>query len=704
MINKRKYIYQNLLLGIILLLLFITARFFYNRLYFGEYKYAHKDVYTYYDYFMEMKEDDVISESNFRQYMYSAYNTMVGSRDVTIDRRILENGIQRTYCLYPIKYSQDNIGVLNGLFDEKELDCQKYYLLDTDGKEHKLFIFTGNEWEKSSHIKIFCDLEGNIIIAPEELFGEKDFADVEIQVETFSCEKVLMQAKKDATIERIVEENHKKEIVIRQLIFIFFVASIGFIVEKPILAKVGTMAIWFILPLGFFNQIFSTFLLIVSHLKISLLNYILISYSVAILLNIYIRRYADNDKISIKCSKKQIISFLLWISVIVWFCVRPHIILSYDSVLNAYFGKHAAVTGDLNAVLDELSSYSLITPLYEVGSALFGIELNYSIQPILTITFMAAIGWIWFTIIRKPVKIKIGIILWVVLFLITNPMFYIQTFWKLNNLSLGLFLGFTVGMHLLYYLTEEKIYFEIGNLFSAVVGVARIEGGLFIVIHMVCLYILFQSKNREKEIENLCLKIALLLTAVYFYFLCIIGQIESEFWTPQKGLAMNILIWVVYFFFRMVPVMEKKIKKIVDNIDIVMLLCIFLAILIFGITNGEKFIHNMFAYTVNLGNYGGYWPLVIIVAVCGIFYLKKNPIIRFLSVYVVSYFLLIPGLMIFRETPLRIGFGDSACRMLSHIAVVGGYLLIYFVDGLFTDKRTTIQNGEEKNCSVPKRR
>lgn len=697
-INKKRYYYRCFFLGIVLLLLFLMAAFFYNRMYFGEYKYPHKNVYTFHDYFIEMREDGVISEANFKMYMYSAFNVMLENREVEIDSRIVQDNAISS-CLMPIKYSQENMGVLNLSFDDEKVEGQKYYLLNEDGQEQKMLLFTGEQWEQSSCIKIFYNLEGAVIIAPEEMFEDRDFVDMEIESGNFSCEKVLMQTQMDATIQRIEGTGHKREIVIRQLLFILFIASIGIIAGTPFLKKAGSMAIWFIFPFGFMSQIFSTLLLIFLHLKISFLSYALMSYAAAVVLNMFMKKHMSNVQLSEKHGKWGIVSLLLWVGMILWLCIHPYIILSYDSVLNAYYGNFAAVTGELNSVLDRVLSFSLITPLYEVGSALFEIELNYSIQPILTLSFMAAMGWIWVRVIKKQAWVKAGILLWGILALAVNPMFFIQTFWKLNNLSLGMFVGISVGMHLLYYMSGEKAYFKIGNLFFAVVCIARIEGGVFAVVHLVCLYILFQEKGKEKDVERLCLSMALLLTALFVYCLCVIGQTESDFWTPQKGLAMNIFVWLVYLFFKIIPIFKGRVKKIANNIDKVMPLCILFALLVFGIINREKFIHNMFCYICNLGNYGGYWVLVIMTALYGIFWRKENPVIRFLSLYLVSYFFLIPGLMIFRSVPLRIGFGDSACRMLSHIVIVGCYLLIYFVNDLFMDDRKTLKNRKRNDES-----
>ena len=260
-----------------------------------------------------------------------------------------------------------------------------------------------------------------------------------------------------------------------------------------------------------------------------------------------------------------------------------------------------------------------------------------------------------------------------------------------------MFVGISVGMHLLYYIFEEEVYLKIGNLFFSIVCIARIEGGLFAIVHLVCLYILFQNKSKEKEVERLCLWTAILLTVLFFYYFYIIGHAESDFWTPQKGIAMNILVWLVYLFFKISPVFKGRVKKIYDNIDRIMLLCICFAFLMFGMINREKFIHNIFSFMCNMGNYGGYWVVVIMTALYGISWRRGNPIIRFLSLYLVSYFFLIPSLMIFRSVPLRIGFGDSACRMLSHIVIVGAYLLIYFMNELFTDNGKNLKI--DRKCS-----
>lgn len=688
--NENK-ILKILILGILFLLLFTASKFFYGRLYFGEYKAPHKGVYTNHDYFIEMAGDngDILA-ADYVMYMYSAFITMVGDREVISDRRVAETD----YRIMLPKHRKEDLGVLNTNFEEQAPNCQRYYLTGEDGQEHKVFVLTGTQWETASAINVFYDLEKNLIIAPAESFDEEDFVDIEIRAESFSCEAVKMLTEMDETIQRITGDNHKWEISARQLLFIVFIAFLGMVAGRSFIAKTGAMAIWFVLPFGFMSQIFAMLLLIVSHLKISLPNYILVSCATAIFLNVCLKK-SGNAKFAMGCDRKQLINILLWICGVLWFCFQPHVILSYDSVFNEYFGKYAALMGDLNPVLDKVSSYSLITPLYEIGSSLFGIELNYSIQPILVVSFMAAMGWIWLRLINNLPRVKIWIILWGMLALAVNPMFYIQMFWKLNNLSLGLFAGISVGMHLLYHSTGEKAYFTIGNLFFAITCIARIEGGVFAVIHLVCLYILFRNEDREKEVEILCLRTGLMLSALYLYFCLVIGQVESPFWTPQKGLAMNILVWLVYLLFKIGPCLKDGIKKTFYNIDKVMPVCLFVIIAVFGIMDGEKLIHNMFTYTVNLGNYGGYWVLVMVTALFGAFFQKGKPVIRFLSIYLLSYFLLIPGLMMVRETPLRIGFGDSACRMLSHVVIVGGYLLIYFANSIFTDNSRDLQNKKE---------
>ncbi|RKJ42871.1 hypothetical protein D7X98_18265 [bacterium 1XD8-76] len=689
-IKNKRCGWHILLLGMITLMLFVTARYFYNTEYFGEYKAPHKGTYTNYDYFIEMADEEgKIILADYAMYMYSAFVTMIGDRDVVFDDRVME----ADYWIMLPQYSRDDIGILNTNFEDKASDCQRYYLIDENGQEHKVFLLTGKQWESASAIKIFYDLEKNLIVAPEESFDKEDFADIEIQLEKFSCETAIMQTKMDETIQRVSGENHKWEISIRQLAFILFIAFLGVIAGGTFLKKLEVMAVWYVLPFGFMTGIFSALLLIVSHLKISLLNYILISCVTAVLLNMYIKKHIDFTESSFKYNKTWAINILLWAGVVLWFCFKPYIILSYDSVLNEYYGKYAVLTGDLNAVLGGVLSYSLITPLYEVGSSLFEIELNYSMQPIFVISFMAAMGWIWFKMIKNPTRIKIVMMLWGILALIINPMFYIQMFWKLNNLSLGMFVGISVGMHLLYYMTEEKIYFIIGNIFFPVVYAARVEGGVFAIVHLVCLYMLFKNKGKEKEVESLCFRMGLILTVLYLYYFCIIGEVKSDFWTHQKGLAMNILIWFAYLLIRIGPLLKGWARKVFDNMDKAMPLFISLVIVLAGLINKEKIIHNMYVYVRNLNNYGGYWELVVMIALYSIFRCKEKPILRFFSIYVISYFLLIPGLMVFREIPLRIGFGDSACRMLSHIVLVGGSLLIYFANELFIDKvkRTRVE-------------
>lgn len=690
-----------LLLSFILLVLFTMSKIFNGMIYYGsydQYKKPHKGVYTNHDYFMQgAGTDGCVLDDEYQMYMYSAFLAMIGDREVVIDNRV----VGQNYAIGLFKHTKDNIGVLNTDFADNAPKCQKYYLSDENGQEHKVFVVTGSQWEADSKIKIFYDLKENLIIAPTGYFEEKDFVNIEVQAAAFLRDyTTIMQTAADETIWRIAGDGHEMEISVRQLLFILFIALLGTAAGWHFLAKMGAMAIWFVLPFGFTNQIFSTLLLAVLHLKISLPNYIWVSCLVAVVLHVYVKKYSDSVRLSIKYSRKYAISFLLWAGVVLWFCFKPYIILSYDSIFNEYYAKYAAATGNLNEVLGSLLSYSLITPLYEVGSTLFGIDLNYSLQPIFVVSFMAVMAWIWLKIIKNPLKVKIGVMLWAVLALTVNPMFFIQTFWKLNNLSLGMFVGISVGMHLLYYMTEEKIYFRVGELFFAIVCIARIEGGLFAIVHLVCLYILLKNKDKEKEVENLCLKMALLLTALYFYYFFVIGQTESEFWTPKKGLAMNILMWLVYLFFKILPVLKGNFKKIADRIDIIMPVCISLAVLASGFVDGEKFIYNMFCYICNLGNYGGYWVPVMLIALYGVLRWRRNAVIRFLSLYLISYALLIPALMAFRESPLRTGFGDSACRMLSHIVIVGAYLLIYVVNSWFSDRQEEIVGIEKEVATL----
>ncbi|MCM1044021.1 MAG: hypothetical protein NC417_00785 [Candidatus Gastranaerophilales bacterium] len=689
--KNRKSILVLMLMGIMISLLVLGARYSYRTMYYGE-SASIKSAYSFYDYFiMDVQNGEEVDSHKYSLWMNSAF-AMYDGKEVVVDNRISES-VMKEYCLLLIEYTQDDIGVLNRRIEDIELSGQTIYLWDADEKEHVLFMITGELWESSSLVKVFSDLDGNIIVAPDGLFTEADFVNKEVQLDVFARTKVVMQLFNDVTLRRIAGRGLVDKMIIRQILFVLFIASVGCIAGRAFLKRIGNMFIWFALPFGFINQILSTFILIVSHLPVNLLSYLAISYALAILINQLLKRCADDVQIHMEHDIKLLFSLLTWGGVVLWFCINPYVLLSADSVYNAYLGKVGAVTGDLNAILGDITSHALITPIFEVGSSLFGVGLNYSLQPILTIMFLVAIGWVWFSIMDGSTSAKIWIVLGTVIVVILNPMFYMQTFWKLNNLALGLFAAFMVGMHILYYNKREKLYFETGNLFLIVVGIARVESGLFLAIYLVCLFALFQNDDREREIEKLCFRMGLIFTAIYLYYLCVIGQVESPFWTPVKGLMVMASVWLVYILCIGSRILGKKMKPIFDNIDRIMFLCIGLSVLLLGILNKEKFIDNAKTFISNLLYYGGYWYVMLAVAILGVVLLKKDPIMRFLLLYMGSYFMFIPGLMIFRENLLRVGFGDSGCRMLSHIAVVGGFLLIYVVSALRGDQRLNHEEG-----------
>lgn len=681
--DKRRNVVILLGLALIMLVLLTASKYFYKTLHFGEYKSPHKEVYTCHDYFAEMLEESRTTRADYVMYMRSAFISMLGDKEVIIDERLSdEDKIQ--YSLDPIKCSQKDIGILNEDFEKNGIANQRYCLVDKEGHEHKVFIMTGQEWETSSCIKIFYDIQKNLIIVPTEAMDNMELLDMDMPIESFEYETVYMQMEMDETVHRIAGKAHKNQIIIHQILFILFLVSIGLIISKNIFDEIGFMSIWLIIPIAVINQIIAVFFLVVFHIKITLLSYILASYLAAIGLRVFLWRRGKHDKNtpSRKFDKRSIFSITLWTALILWFCFKPYVILSHDSIINIYIGKYAVITGGLNTMLARVASFSLLTPFLEVGNALFGIDLNYSLQPILTITSMVVIAWIWYKILGDYIcsVLKATFIIWSMITLMMNPLFYIQTFWKLNNLAIGLFTGIMIGMHLLYYQTNKKIYFSLGNVFLIIIANVRLESGLFAAVYFICLYTLFLSKNKGKEVETLSFGITIISTSIFFYYFCIIGNVESVYWTPMKGLAVNILLWLVYIYFRGSFIIKKKFFVIYNNIDRVMTICILFCVLGFGLMERNVFINNLKCFVQNMGNYGAYWALALLSILLSISVFRKDEIIRFLSLYLASYFLLIPGLMIFREVPLRIGFGDSACRMLSHIIVVVGFLCLYILN------------------------
>ncbi|MBQ7832906.1 MAG: hypothetical protein IJ336_04930 [Lachnospiraceae bacterium] len=689
--NNRTKIRNVLWISIIVALVLLSL-FFYDFLYYGDYKYPHYGEYTCYDYYI--CTDAKMTKENYIMYMRSAFVNMLDDKVLILDSSIDEQ-TQLALGISPINYVVDQMGRLAVDVESSH----SYSLYENDVLIREIILFTGEEWEKSSEIEMFYDLKGNIIVAPANYWREEDFCDISNQ-ENVVYSAVKAHISRDETIERVSNHGNTFSIISKNFLYVCFIFVIGSIAGMSFIKLLDNVGIWLMFPLGTINQIIVALFLSILHIPINLYTYIFVSFLLAIIIGFIIKKVAKFSAVeesgillSSFQSKSIVINAALFMITAVLFSCCAFPILSYDSVLNIYIGRYAGVTETINPILGIVSSYSLITPLIEIGGALFGIDLNYAFQPVLTMCLLVVISWCCNSILKLK---KIGnklIYTLVVIAVLFNPMFFIQMFWKLNNLAIGLLIGVIVGFHILYNETNKKIFWIVANVLLAIVTISRVESGIFTAVYIFSLYPLY--KNREKELIKLSFGMALLLSIIFFYYIMVIGGVDSDFWTPLKGILVVSTGWFTWGGVLIISKCKQKMLWLKHNIDRIMLGGIVVILLTLLAMEPLKFITNLLVFGCNMANYGGYGLLLLVLIVYSIRFWRSDSVLRFLAIYILSYVFSILIVLMFREYPIRLGFGDSACRMLTHIVFVGGYLCLLCLN--YWNRNISIGKKQDEN-------
>lgn len=693
--------------------LFSQGSFLTPDIYMGNQEYD--TVYEYYEQ-KYISSDEKMAFTDFRALSLSVFYDFLKDKEVIVDDSIVNDEI--VYYLVSGLNNDYDIGKIKEIKEESVLTLKtespkqifRFYTGETELLEDKeLFLFTGEEWNASKNIYMFaCD--DTIYAVPDELLQEESIIwenserkkPTEDDIIT-ECTYASMVGEADATILKYSQvEETCYSISIRNLIFGVYILSIGLIALFPLFRKMNSALIIFLsYPLGAILHVVSVILVGSFDIQINLLSIIITAVLISILYNLILLRISHKmEKQNIK--RRELLLGIVYSTVlIVYFSFNVNIWMSYDSFMSIYLAKYIVYNGEYKSILGTLSSFSLGTPILNTGAILFGIDLSYAFQPIMTFMGMGAIIILLAKILLERYDYQKKAIVWIsviaLLLLASTPMFNQSKEWMHNNMTIGIWFGISAAFLVLYYIRQEKILLAIAFPYLLAAALIRIEGPLFATVLLVCLKNLLQNKRVIKGLSCGILICSLLQFILYYQA---IGFVDSKFWTPSKSIAMLSILTAYVIYLLVEERLPACFTKLNDNIDFVMLVAIGLAAIAFSILNYNLALSNIMVLAqlfFGMGYYGGFVFCVIITIIVNLrINIRENRLMRFYHTFLVGFILVLYDLVFFRK-PLHNNSGDSSCRMLLHISFVACMFIAFSFWELFKEAKLQRLEGKTRD-------
>lgn len=389
---------------------------------------------------------------------------------------------------------------------------------------------------------------------------------------------------------------------------------------------------------------------------------------------------------------------LMVFSIIAYFSIVPYTFLSYDSYMNVLVGKEIAYIGAFQNTISRLTMFSLLSPLWQTTASMFGVPLNYAIQPVFASTGgILTLVYLQIKILnRKGISNEISTMLsiLVVASIFTVPEVIINFTWILNNLDIGIMYGIAIALFIRYQHYETSAYLYLSFALIIITGIVRIEGGVFVILLLILVFTSSVTLHMKKSLITLCSLIYMFLNLYYFLN---IKDIEEGFWSPRNAVISSFLLVAVMVIVYLEKYWRQRFNILVENIDLLMLITIIVSVIFMSVLNPTKAMlnaGNLMMNVVSTGYYGISFIGVLLIIVC---YQSKKIIIskelRFLLINISSYILLIFLMMLISIHSSRVGgYGDSTCRMLLHITPTVGILLTQILTETMVPSRRRVNN------------
>lgn len=364
-------------------------------------------------------------------------------------------------------------------------------------------------------------------------------------------------------------------------------------------------------------------------------------------------------------------------------------VLSYDSFKLIEISRIMAQDGGLLFVGPELSSWGFFVIGAHGAAAALGLEYFHALQPVFAFSFVAIFFYFSYFCLRT-----VGCSLWgavilasaITLALFSTYFMFFQFFYIHNSFPSACYL-FIAVVSLWLGLDRKNdgwFYFSILPLLSF--ALLRTEGPLIMALF---LFLAFTRTGIAMRTARAVLLPMALAIFIWYVFLISIIETGSDILTPTRAVA---VIGPLLVFSLIRSIVSDRLLQLVQlRASVVFVVMLVMVAVTLTIIKSEHMLSSLEVMTLNM-HYAGRWGWTWHVA--GALFLVGLIRPRFahcdFMLLGILAFLLTVYILVFLRPPYRLGWGDSANRILTHILPI-----IFLYDALRISSRETTPESAE---------
>ena len=577
---------------------------------------------------------------------------------------------------------------INEIIINNNIEPQTIHLYDRIENERNVYIYTGKLWLSDNIIYIVEKDDRNIYMFPNSIIEDRYIFEKDIsernEIKSFYVNSIFAEFFK---IDEFIYNVHimiykeKFKIIFMQILFLIMLFSMGIMLLMPYEQYLENgLYPSLALTIGAIYFVLYNYLIGLIKIKLNIFTSLICPIIFLILYLIINDKIFRKQKIniSIKNIIKQSNLFIIVILILIFclICIFPNYHLSPDSFANIEIGIEIFLTGEFTKLLYDYSSNSIIGSLFQMGARMLGLEFNYSYILSIGISGYITIIISLYNLIKNN-NIKVNsylILICSIIFIIpiiTEPSVLINSKWILNNYLMGIILGISLMLLVLYFTTKNRIYILISLFAFILFGIARIEAPTYALLFLIAFKNNFKNK-KDHIFYSVVFSIVCIIQYI-FYIIYIGNNTDQIFWTPLKG-GVIILFLILFNIYLFIPKRSILIylDKYLSIIICSMLIIINILLYFYKHEHVWENIKNLTWHLFVGGNHGSIFILLIGLAPLSLNIKDENNknICISITLYIFMYIMTVLALMAFRNDPIHEGVSDSSNRMLLHIEFI----------------------------------
>jgi hypothetical protein len=358
---------------------------------------------------------------------------------------------------------------------------------------------------------------------------------------------------------------------------------------------------------------------------------------------------------------------------------------SRDSVEQIFLARTIAYEGFIPWVAKTLAPYGVYLPALQSASVWLGASYLHGLQPLIGLSFLLCFGYLSYHCLVGLVGRK-GPLFWLVslstLALFSAYFVIFQAFYIHNSLPAAAY--FFVAIVAMWLAVREKnqAWLVFAMLSLTGFSLARIESPLFVIALLAVALSLGWLSRRARLIAILPY-----LGFIVIWYIKILVNMGQGYITNDPG-KMSMMIAALVIFGGLVAAsgIDWLERFILPRLHIIMLAVLALGLALAIATQPGHMADSILATVQNFFQYGEWEATWLVLGGLFLFSFLQPalPGGRLFSFNIRAFFLLL-FILVFNRDPYRISWGDSANRMLTHIAPVCFlYLSMKYANGYFS--------------------